>query len=50
MLMERYDMGPVAAFELLKRISQDSNRKLRDVAAELVRTRRLPDQPETRRR
>ena len=41
-LMERYDLDGDRAFEVLKRYSQDSNRKLRDVAQELVDTRKLP--------
>ena len=41
-LMERYDLDGVRAFEVLKRYSQDKNRKLRDVAQELIGTRRLP--------
>lgn len=42
-LMERYDLEADVAFAILKRISQDSNRKLRDVALEVVITRKLPD-------
>lgn len=42
MLMERYGVEPVVAFAVLKRISQDTNRKLREVAVELVSTRRMP--------
>ena len=41
-LMERYDLDSDRAFEVLKRYSQDNNRKLRDVAQELVDTRKLP--------
>jgi hypothetical protein len=41
-LMERYDLDGDRAFEVLKRYSQQHNRKLRDVAQELVDTRRLP--------
>jgi GAF domain-containing protein len=41
-LMERYDLDGDRAFEVLKRYSQDTNRKLRDVAQELVDTRKLP--------
>jgi transcriptional regulator with GAF, ATPase, and Fis domain len=41
-LMERYDLDSDRAFEVLKRYSQQSNRKLRDVAQELIDTRRLP--------
>lgn len=42
-LMERYTFDPDRAFAVLLRISQHSNRKLRDVAGELTITRRLPD-------
>ncbi|MEU4291243.1 GAF and ANTAR domain-containing protein [Kribbella sp. NPDC026596] len=41
-LMERYDLDSDRAFEVLKRYSQDNNRKLRDVALELIDTRKLP--------
>ena len=41
-LMERYDLDSDRAFEVLKRYSQDNNRKLRDVAQELIDTRKLP--------
>ena len=41
-LMERYDIDGDRAFEVLKRYSQDTNTKLRDVAQQLVVTRRLP--------
>jgi GAF domain-containing protein len=49
-LMERFDLDGDRAFEVLKRYSQDTNTKLRDVAACLIETRRLPasDQPLTR--
>ena len=40
--MERYDLDSDRAFEVLKRYSQDNNRKLRDVAQELIDTRKLP--------
>lgn len=36
MLMERFDIDAVQAFELLKRVSQDSNTPLAQVALELV--------------
>ncbi|MBV9830706.1 MAG: GAF and ANTAR domain-containing protein, partial [Marmoricola sp.] len=42
-LMERFRLGPSAAFAALVRISSESNRKLRDVAAELVETGVLPE-------
>jgi AmiR/NasT family two-component response regulator len=41
-LMERFDLDSDRAFEVLKRYSQDHNRKLRDVAVELIETRKLP--------
>lgn len=41
-LMERLGVLPEQAFAYLRRISQDTNRKLLDVAHELVRTRVLP--------
>jgi GAF domain-containing protein len=46
MLMERFDMDADRAFAVLRRYSQDHNRKLRDVALELIETRRLPRYPE----
>lgn len=42
-LMERFDLAADQAFEYLRRISQDTNRKLVAVAEEIARTRRLPD-------
>lgn len=41
-LMERYGLGTEQAFHVLRRFSQDQNRKLRDVADELIETRQLP--------
>ncbi|MEU4393776.1 GAF and ANTAR domain-containing protein [Kribbella sp. NPDC023855] len=41
-LMERHDLDEMRAFEVLRRYSMDSNRKLRDVAQELIETRKLP--------
>ena len=46
-LMERYGINAERAFDYLRRISQDTNRKLIAVAEEVVRTRRLPE-PESR--
>jgi GAF domain-containing protein len=48
-LMERFDLDEDRAWEVLKRVSQDSNRKLRDVARELVLTRTLPMPPNVER-
>jgi hypothetical protein len=42
-LMQRYDIDAPRAFSVLKRVSQDTQTKLVTVAAELVRTRRIPD-------
>jgi AmiR/NasT family two-component response regulator len=36
-LMERFDIDAIAAFELLRRLSQESNVKLVDVAEKLVK-------------
>lgn len=41
-LMERFDIDADQAFALLKRLSQDSNRRIRDLALELVATRKMP--------
>lgn len=41
-LMERYDLDGDRAFAILRRYSQDTNTKLRDVAAQLIQTRKLP--------
>jgi hypothetical protein len=41
-VMARYDIDAVRAFAVLKRISQHTNVKLHEVAAELTRTRHLP--------
>ena len=41
-LMERYNISGERAFLVLTRISQDTNRKLHDIAAELVRERTVP--------
>lgn len=35
--MERFDIDAVAAFELLKRLSQDSNTRLVDIAERIAR-------------
>jgi GAF domain-containing protein len=44
-LMERYGVDGDRAFAVLRRYSQATNTKLRDVAAELVETRHLPRSP-----
>ncbi|TCC54489.1 ANTAR domain-containing protein [Kribbella pittospori] len=41
-LMERFDVNDDQAFAILKRYSQDTNTKLRDVAQQLIDTRKLP--------
>jgi GAF domain-containing protein len=41
-LMERYNLEDEQAFAVLRRYSQDTNTKLRDVAAQLIETRKLP--------
>jgi GAF domain-containing protein len=43
-LMERYDLDDTRAFAVLKRYSQSTNTKLREVALELVSSRGLPEQ------
>ena len=40
--MVQFDVDAVRAFAVLKRISQQTNVKLHEVAAELTRTRHLP--------
>ncbi|WP_040453988.1 MULTISPECIES: GAF and ANTAR domain-containing protein [Kribbella] len=44
-LMERYDVDGDRAFAILRRYSQDTNTKLRDVAVQLIETRKLPRSP-----
>nr|WP_281497207.1 ANTAR domain-containing protein [Ornithinimicrobium sp. F0845] len=46
MLIQRYDLSLDQAFAVLSRHSQDSNTKLRDVAAQIVEGGRLLDQSE----
>ncbi|MGY4765281.1 GAF and ANTAR domain-containing protein [Kribbella sp. CWNU-51] len=41
-VLERFDLEGDRAFEVLRRCSQDTNTKLRDVARRLVDTRKLP--------
>ena len=41
-LMERFDVDGDRAFAILKRYSQDTNTKLRDVAQQLIDTRKRP--------
>ena len=42
-LMERFDLDADHAFDVLRRYSQESNRRIREIVAELVETRELPD-------
>jgi AmiR/NasT family two-component response regulator len=42
MVMERYGLDEGAAFNVLRRIASQDNRKLRDVAAQIVSDRTLP--------
>ena len=44
-LMERYKISPERAFLALTRVSQNSNRKLNDIATELARTGTVPGLP-----
>ena len=44
-LMERFDMTANQAFDYLRRMSSNSNRKVAVVAAEIAHTRRLADTP-----
>lgn len=44
-VMERFDINGNQAFNLLTRISRDTNRKLRDIAEELVERRELDEIP-----
>jgi hypothetical protein len=43
-LMERFDLSADQAFAYLRRLSSDRERKLADVAADIARTRQVPDQ------
>jgi GAF domain-containing protein len=43
-LMERYNLSSGQAFGVLRRYSQSANRKLREVAEQVVATRGLPDE------
>ena len=44
-VMTRYELNAELAFQALRRTSQQSNRKLHEIAAEVVRTGALPDAP-----
>ena len=44
-VMTRYELNPERAFKVLVRTSQQSNRKLHEVAADVVRTGALPEMP-----
>ncbi|MDN4175629.1 GAF and ANTAR domain-containing protein [Nocardioides sp. SOB77] len=45
-LMERFDLDGGRAFSVLSRLSSHANVKVRDIAAEIVETRRLPARDE----
>ena len=47
-LMERFRLTAQQAFDVLSRVSQELNRKLVDVAAELAETGALPSRPKRR--
>ena len=42
-LMERFDLDADHAFDVLRRYSQESNRRIHDIVVELVKTRELPE-------
>jgi len=42
MIMERFELSDDRAFDVLRRLSSHENRKIYDIAAQLVPTRRLP--------
>jgi AmiR/NasT family two-component response regulator len=46
-VMERFDVDAVQAFELLKRLSQQSNTKLVDIAQRVIETRGSQPRAET---
>jgi GAF domain-containing protein len=45
-LMERFSLSPDQSFSVLRRYSQNHNRKLHDIAGMLVSTRELPVRPQ----
>ena len=45
LVMERYDVDATRAFALLTRLSSTQNVKMRQIALELIQTRRLPKPP-----
>jgi GAF domain-containing protein len=46
-VMERYQVDQHQSFELLRRLSSTTNVKLRDIAAQIVETRAIPDERPT---
>lgn len=44
-IMERYKIGDVQAFEMLRRLSQESNTKLTELADQVIATIDTPDTP-----
>jgi GAF domain-containing protein len=45
-LMAQHGLDAQTAFDVLYRYSQDSNRRLRDIASEVVHSRQLPGRPD----
>ena len=44
-LMERFSIDANRAFDLLRRVSQNSNTRLLEVATTIISTRRVPGNP-----
>ncbi|TGO03872.1 GAF and ANTAR domain-containing protein [Serinibacter arcticus] len=42
-LLERFNLDPAGAWSVLRRLSTTSNRKVNDIAEEIVRTRKIPE-------
>ncbi|MDQ3931886.1 MAG: ANTAR domain-containing protein, partial [Actinomycetota bacterium] len=46
-LIERHGVNPDAAFNVLRTASQRQNRRIRDIAEEIVRTAQTPGGPDS---